>query len=58
MTTATTVLMKMMNLFRTNPAGAWSVVFGWCAVLSVFVRIGLRIDAWFQDIEDGRRGWF
>lgn len=58
MTTATTMLSKTMMMFRTNPAGAWSVVFGWLAVLSIPFRIGMKIDTYFQEVEDGQRSWF
>jgi hypothetical protein len=46
-----------MTAFRTEPARAWSVVLGWAAVFFVIARAGYRVDAWLQDIEDGRKGW-
>lgn len=48
---------KTMTAFQTEPARAWSVVFGLCAVFSVIARVGYRIDTYLQDIEDGKRGW-
>lgn len=58
MTEMTRTMSDLVAWPHEDPARVMAVVFGWCAIWFVVLRLGFRMDTWLQDIEDGRRGFF